>query len=70
MQAGIGVNEFAPPRKRLGDASGSSGFDQGDMYHIFAPQRQRQDSARFGEYHPPGFATADAPGLVELAPAR
>src|SRR5437764_10812958 len=38
------------------------------MYHIFAPQCQRQDSTRLGEYHPPRAAISDAPRLIE-APA-
>ena len=42
------------------------------MYHIFAPQCQRQDSTRLGEYHPPrapiSHARPDSVGLIE-APA-
>src|SRR5688572_156308 len=39
------------------------------MYHIFAPQRHRQDRAILGEYKAAGLAAPDAPGLVERSPA-
>src|SRR5690606_9793741 len=45
----------------------------GDMYHIFAAERQRQYGARRRQNHPPAAASflvaADPPGLVQLAPA-
>ena len=63
------ASESQPPGKRVTDTRSGGGIGQGDMYHIFAPQCHRQDSARLGEYHPSLLASADAPRLVETAAA-
>ena len=49
----IGVNESAPPDKRVSDTRSGGGIGQRDMYHILAPKCHRQDSARLREYQPP-----------------
>ncbi|MDQ3483191.1 MAG: hypothetical protein M3448_07295, partial [Pseudomonadota bacterium] len=41
-----------------------SGFVQGDMYHIFAPQGYRQDSAALREYQPPGLCPERSRGAA------
>src|SRR3954447_10858961 len=65
----IGAIKSPPPGKRVSDTRSGSGIGQRDMYHIFAPECHGQDSAIQGEYHPPGIASAHAPGLVEVAAA-
>src|SRR4051794_10085300 len=61
------ASESPPPCKRVTNTRSGGGIGQRDMYHIVAPQCHRQDSAFFGEYHPPGTASANPPGLVKAA---
>ena len=65
----VGVTKSAPARDRVADTRRGGGIGQGDMYHIVAPKGHGQVSAPFGEYHPPGLASAYPPSLVELAAA-
>ena len=53
FQTTIGASESPPPGKRVTDTRSGGGIGQRDMYHIFAPQCHRQDSAPLGEYQPP-----------------
>src|SRR6476619_8428816 len=65
FQTTIGASESPPPGKRVSNTRSGGGIGQRDMYHILAPECHGQDSAPLGKYHPPRFASADPPGLVE-----
>jgi hypothetical protein len=69
FQTTIGASESSPPDKRMSDTRSGGGIGQGDMYHIFAPQCQRQDSAWLRENHPPRPSSAHSPSLVEALAA-
>src|SRR5947209_7882535 len=69
FQTTIRASEIPPPVKRVPDTRSSSGINQCDMYHIFAAKCHGQDSAMQGEYHPPEFASAYPPCLIEPAAA-
>src|SRR3954452_20972436 len=69
----IGASESAPTLERVGNPRSGGVIGQGDVYHILAAHCHGQDSAGFGEYHPPGRAgwttPAHPPCLVEAAVA-
>jgi hypothetical protein len=51
----------------MADPPRSSGIGQGDMYHILAAKRHRQDGAGERKNQALLLASADPPGLVEAA---